>query len=146
MYQQFSKNLIILRAIPLVLPLLSRNCPLRKQIKQLFSSFLSLFFLLCPLFRKDSVKSLKIWNLKFVFILKWIDSLNRFHDQYLLKLLTVSFCFFNFWCQFSYCQIYYIYIILVCKIYMDNCIVFQLLFRNKMLFVIRYNHTVNKLK
>ena len=50
----------ILRAIPLVLALLSRNCPLRKPIKQLFLSFLSLFFFLCPLFHKDSVKSLKI--------------------------------------------------------------------------------------
>ena len=88
----------------LVLALLSRNCPLRKQIKQLFLSFLSLFFLLCPLFCKDSVKSLKIWKLKFVFILKWVNILNRYHNQYLLKLLTVSFC-----CLFSYCQIYYIF-------------------------------------
>ena len=110
-------------SIPLVLALLSRNCPLRKQIKQLFSSFLSLFLLLCPLFRKDSVKSLKIWNLKFVFILKWANSLNRYHNQYLLKLLTVSFCFLTFVVYLVIVK-FIIYCILACNFDVDNCTVF----------------------
>ena len=52
----------ILMAIPQVLALLSRNWALRKPSKQLFSSFLSLFILLCPLFHKDPVKNLKSEN------------------------------------------------------------------------------------
>ena len=111
-----------LRAISLVLALLSRNCPLRNQIKQLFSSFLSLFFLLYPLFGKDSVKSLKIWNLKFVFILKWVNSLNRYQSQYLLKMLAVSFCFLNFVVYLVIVRII-IYSFLACNCYVDNCIV-----------------------
>ena len=107
-------------SIPLVLALLSRNCPLRKQIKQLFSSFLCLFFLLCPLFRKDLVKSVKIWNLKFVFILKWVNSLNRYHNQYLLKLLTVSFCFLTFVVYLVIVK-FIIYSILAFNSYIDNC-------------------------
>ena len=46
----------------------SIRLPLRKPVKELFSSFLSLFFLLYPLLYKDSIKSFE--NLKFVFSLK----------------------------------------------------------------------------
>ena len=91
MYQQCKssqRTFKILRAIPLVLALLSRNCPLWKPIKQLFSSFFSLFFLFCSLFHKDSVRSLKIWNL---FLVWNVNSLNIYHNQYLHKLLIVSF-------------------------------------------------------
>ena len=102
---------------------LSRNCPMRKQIKHLFSSFPSLFFLLCPMFRKDSVKSLKIWNLKFVFILKWVNSLSKYHNQYLLKLLTKSFCFLIFDVSLVIVK-FIIYSILASNFYIDNCIVF----------------------
>ena len=77
MYQQRKSSQRIswkLRTIPLVLALLFWNCPLRKQIRQLPSSFFSLFFLLCPLLRKDSVRghqhsifefSSGIWPLRF---------------------------------------------------------------------------------
>ena len=72
-YQQhksFQRTSCILRAIPPVLALLSRNCPPRKQIKQLFLSFFCLFFLLCPLFGKDSVESLKILKFEICFYLE----------------------------------------------------------------------------
>ena len=105
--------------------------PLRKRIglwgSKLSSyshhSSLSLFFLLCPLIRKDSMKSLKIWNLKFVFVLKWVSSLNRYLNKYFLKLLTVSFCFL----------IFAVYLVIVkfiicsnlaCNFYIGNCTAF----------------------
>ena len=112
--------------------MLSRNCPLRKHIKQLFLSSFSQFFLLCPLYRKDSVKSLKISNLKFAFILKWINNLNRYHNQYLPKLLAISLCFLIFDVNLVIVKCI-IYNILACNFYVDICIVFHLLFRNKML-------------
>ena len=54
----------ILRAVPLVLALLSRNCPLRKPIKQSFLLFLSFFFYVPQKLSK------KFEHFKFVFSLK----------------------------------------------------------------------------
>ena len=78
MYQQrigSQRTSKILKVVPLVLGLPSRNCPLRKSIKQLFSSFLSLSFLFTMTF-VPQILSKNFENLIFVF-----------------KLLTVSFCF-----------------------------------------------------
>ena len=105
--------------------------PLRKRIalwRSKISSYshhssLSLFFLLCPLIRKDSVKSLRIWNLKFAFVLKWVSSLNRYLNKYFLKLLTVSFCFLIFVVYLAIVK-FIIYSNLACHFYIDNCTAF----------------------
>ena len=124
MYQQCKssqKNLLILREILLVLALLSRNCPLRNQNKQLLLSFLSLFFLLCRLFLQRLSEMFE--NLKFVFILKLVNILKRYHNQYLLKLLTASFCLFLTFAVYLVI-VKLIYSIIACNSYIDNCTVF----------------------
>ena len=124
MYQQCKssqKNLLILREILLVLALLSRNCPLRNQNKRLLLSFLSLFFLLCRLFLQRLSEMFE--NLKFVFILKLVNILKRYHNQYLLKLLTASFCLFLTFAIYLVI-VKLIYSIIACNSYIDNCTVF----------------------
>ena len=67
--------------------------------------------------------SKKFENLKFVFILKSVISLNRYHNQYLHKLLTVSFCFLIFVVYLVIVK-FIIYSIQACNFYIDNCTVF----------------------
>ena len=78
---------------------------------------------LCSAKTQGKVWKFEIWNLKFVFILKWVNSLNRYHNQSLLKLLTVSFCFLTFVIYLVIVK-FIIYSILACNFYIGNCTVF----------------------
>ena len=59
-----------------------------------------------------------------------VITVDRYHNQYLLKLLTVSFCFLTFVFYLVIVE-FIIYSILACNFCIDNCIIFQLLFINK---------------
>ena len=78
---------------------------------------------LCSAKTQWKVWKFEIWNLKFVFILKWVNSLNRYHNQSLLKLLTASFCFLTFVIYLVIVK-FIIYSILACNFYIGNCTVF----------------------
>ena len=97
--------------------------------------------------------------MKFVFILKRVNSLYRYHNQYLLKLLTVSFCFLIFVVYLVIVK-FIIYSILACNfaidnwhfyywqltILIDNCTVFSFLFRNKNVDLTLFNYKTDLFK
>ena len=81
-------------------------------------SLCSFYFVLCSAKTPWKVWKYEISNL--FLSCKCVNILNRYHDQYLLKFLTVSFCFLTFVVYIVIVK-FIIYSILACNFYLGNC-------------------------